>query len=372
MSFAAEEDEDEDEDGQEGQDDDDDDEDDDDDDDDDGLGRTAADGAHPDGPAGAKAAAKAAAKATNDELKAERYERAVEAFDAMEEEDQEAYMEAFFIVGEPIEEAIKGLVSKARSTNLNPFLKNCLRQEAPELVPFTRDAEADRMAYEASKKPFDASLQSNTQLKSFERMCPLFGVDGHFMPGFEDENPTHGFTKFVLKVAEVMQIEHEKITPNLIGFLAYTADKVATIVPRKKGWKSGEQVRASHRAPSLLASSAHCFPLPDPLPSVQARGDLDYYTSWAGGIARAKKFMQRAKRCQTKCAACSRRAHAPAQPNLLLDQCAAAPSRPCVRSRVLVCSRRCEAIMKLQKKARKAAKKAKAAKAAKAARAGRK
>ena len=168
---------------------------------------------------------------------------------------------------------MKDLVQKARAVVLNPYLKGSLYDVAAELVPFSQDLEADRTAYEASKKAFDASKQD---MKTFERMCELYGTkqgrqEPCFLPGFDEDAPTHGFTKWVLKVAKDAEIEKPKIKANLIAFLAYTADKVATIAKRKRGWASGGEVR----------------------------GDLEMYTNWAGGIQRAKAFMSKASRCPT-------------------------------------------------------------------------
>ena len=87
-----------------------------------------------------------------------------------------------------------------------------------------------------------------------------------------DASDRHPFVKFVHDVAEQASIETDDITSYLVAFLAYIADQVASVGPRKRGKGHGERVR----------------------------GDIADHDTWNGGIAHAHKFMRDAAKCPTR------------------------------------------------------------------------
>ena len=201
-------------------------------------------------PATVKAAAKQAAKEAVAALCAERAKGADEAWEAMDPDERTAYIAEFFAEEGVIYAAVAKILENTRSVYLNPFLKETVRTECKDMVPSGDDLEAARRTYEASKKAFD----DDAGAAGWPRMCPLLGTKDEFLPGFEDPSPLHGFTKTVLKIAAAGHIPHEDISPKLIGFVAYTADQVASIKKRKRGNASGQEVSASPCAAPLCHS----------------------------------------------------------------------------------------------------------------------
>ena len=205
----------------------------------------------------AKAAAKAAAADAAEAHRAKLAEAALDAFTAMEYSEQQAYIKECFLKNSPIERAIKQVVNKSRSDSLSIMLKNELYNCAPELVPNTSNVKADMVVYKASKKPFD---------DMGKYMCSLFAVaadlaDGPsgpcFLPFFDDEEPAHGFTKYVHRMAAHADIKRKDIQDNFIGFLAYSAGMVADYGLKTRGKGAGHaMVCASRSRPPCAAPRA--------------------------------------------------------------------------------------------------------------------
>ena len=66
-----------------------------------------------------------------------------DAWVAMEHEEQESFLKAFFVKGGPIRKYLGELISKARTEKMNADLKRLARETMPELIPFTNDPTAD-------------------------------------------------------------------------------------------------------------------------------------------------------------------------------------------------------------------------------------
>ena len=201
----------------------------------------------------ARAAAKQAAQSAIEDLIKERDVRSDDAWEMMEGSAQQAYIDEF------LSEAVLALLDKARTNHLNPFLKATLRTEAKEMIPVTEgDLAADSRVCAASKAAFEGDKGDQ-----WPHMC--------FLPGFDDVSPTHGFTKCVIAVAGKGGIERRSITHNLIGFVAYSMDMVASVDKRLRGSAARTEV---------------C-------------GDLEDYTHWLRGIKDILKFMSSSHKCPT-------------------------------------------------------------------------
>ena len=155
------------------------------------------------------------------------------------------------------------------------MLKHKLREAAPDLVPFTGDAEADACEYANAK----LALPTSHSRSKWPRQCALlFGKDTEGNPQFlhveegatEEDDVPHGFTAYVAAVAAECGIDDVK--PGLIAFLAFIADQVASADVRAKGRGTGTVVQ----------------------------GDLENHTMWNAGIKRSLKFMKSRARCPTR------------------------------------------------------------------------
>lgn len=78
-----------------------------------------------------------------------------------------------------------------------------------------------------------------------------------FLPFFDDEEPAHGFTKYVHRMAAHADIKRKDIQDNFIGFLAYSAGMVADYGLKTRGKGAGHaMVCASRSRPPCAAPRA--------------------------------------------------------------------------------------------------------------------
>lgn len=98
------------------------------------------------------------------------------------------------------------MTQKARTNELYPYLKNKLRELAPDLVPYTSDIAADEAEYKLSKAAL-AGFESRA--RKWPRMCKLLcgraDEDGEWLFLYSEETDEGyepaPFTKFVDDVA---------------------------------------------------------------------------------------------------------------------------------------------------------------------------
>jgi hypothetical protein len=245
------------------------------------------------------------------------------------------------------------MTQKARTLFLHPMLKAKLREAAPELVPVTSDAAADREIYEQSK----AALEGyEMYARKWPRPCNLLcGRDEHGEPAFlyskevDDGEEPAPFTAFVDAVAKECEIEVRcsfaarrvarapAALPAIVPAASHThlLCRVASCIlrvclrecfapaPHQQCTSCGcasdaactsrlAHARASPRQPNDISPNLVAFLafIAGQIASVSPRkrgwhkgakiqGDLADHGTWDAGIASALRFMKDRSKCRT-------------------------------------------------------------------------